>query len=250
MSGKIISVWGSPCSGKTTFSTKLASAIYEKYRKTVIVLYCDMDTPVLPVVFPNFKSEYLASVGTALSKIEILQDDVIQSLVTIKGKQNYGFLGFRDGENKYTFPRFIDSKVEDLLDTLCGICDYLIVDCISNLEGNILSSISINRADYIFRLASPDLKSVSWQLSQLPIYSDKKYRLDEHIQGINIPCTDVFVPLEEMKSHMKELSFIVPYSSAVKSQMQEGRLYLKSIDRNFEICMNRIAERIVVYGTE
>ncbi len=250
MTGNIIAVWGSPNSGKTTFSTKLASTIYEKYKKTVIVLYTDMDTPVLPVMFPNFKSEHLASVGTALSKPEILQDDVIQSLVTIKGKQNYGFLGFRDGENKYTFPRFSEGKVEDLLDTLAGISDYVIVDCASNLEINTMSAVAVNRAEYIFRLASPDLKAVSWHLSQLPIYTDKRYRLNEHIQGINIPSTDVFMPLEEMKSHMRDLTFIVPYSHAIKEQMQEGRLYLKSTDRNFEVCMNRIAERIVVYGTE
>lgn len=74
MMGNVLSVWGSPGSGKTTFATKLATAIYEKYQKTVIVLYCDIETPVLPVVFPNFKREYLASVGVALSKAELLQN--------------------------------------------------------------------------------------------------------------------------------------------------------------------------------
>lgn len=167
MMGNVLSVWGSPGSGKTTFATKLATAIYEKFQKTVIVLYCDIETPVLPVVFPNFKRGYLASVGVALSKAELLQNDVIQCLVTIKGKPNFGFLGFRDGENKNTFPRFTRNKVEDLIDTLRGISDYIIVDCTSNLENNILAATALELADMTFRLTAPELKSISWNLSQM-----------------------------------------------------------------------------------
>ena len=217
MEGNIIAVWGSPNSGKTTFATKLASSIYEKYNKTVIVLYSDFETPVLPVIFPNFKSEYLASVGTALSKAEMLQNDILQCLVTVKGKQNYGFLGFRERENKYTFPRFIRNKVEDLLDTLRGISDYIIVDCTSNLENNIISDVTLEKADHTFRLVSPDLKSISWYLSQMPVYDDKKYHCRDHIQGINIPNADIYIPIEETKAHMKDVAFLIPYSNSVKN---------------------------------
>ena len=34
---KIIAVWGSPHSGKTTFATKLATAIYDNYQATALV---------------------------------------------------------------------------------------------------------------------------------------------------------------------------------------------------------------------
>ena len=59
---KTIAVWGSPNSGKTTFATKLARAIYDEYQSTVIVVYADMETPTLPVIFPNYKKEDLYSV--------------------------------------------------------------------------------------------------------------------------------------------------------------------------------------------
>lgn len=247
MIGKILAVWGSPGSGKTTFATKLASAIYERHKKTVIVLYCDFETPVLPVVFPNFKREYLASVGMALSKAEMLQNDVIQCLVTIKGKPNFGFLGFRDGENKNTFPRFTRNKVEDLLDTLRGISDYVIVDCTSNLENNILAATALELADMTFRLTSPELKSISWNLSQMPLYTDKKFHCQDHVQGINVPNADVLYPIEETKAHMKDVAFLIPYSAVVKTQVQEGRMYFRSGDRGYDICMNQIAERVVRY---
>lgn len=37
--GKIIAVWGSPASGKSTFAVKLATAIYDNFESTVIVLF-------------------------------------------------------------------------------------------------------------------------------------------------------------------------------------------------------------------
>ena len=97
--GKIIAVWGSPNSGKTTFATTLATAIYDTFNSTVIVLYTDLNAPVLPVIFPNEKSEDLGSVGIPLSKTEIETETVIQNLVTVKARQNFGFIGYRTGEN-------------------------------------------------------------------------------------------------------------------------------------------------------
>lgn len=63
MEGKIIAVWGSPHSGKTTFATKLATAIYSSFESTVITLYTDLQTPMIPVLFPFDKPEDLGSVG-------------------------------------------------------------------------------------------------------------------------------------------------------------------------------------------
>ena len=63
--GKLIAVWGSPDSGKTTFSVKLAEALYNRSRgkSAVIVVFTDIVTPTIPVIFPNFRSEDVFSVG-------------------------------------------------------------------------------------------------------------------------------------------------------------------------------------------
>ena len=104
---KVIAIWGAPNSGKTTFATKLARSIYDEYQATVIVVYADNETPTLPIIFPNYKKEDLCSVGVALSKTDIDRHEVVKQMVTIKDKQNFAFLGFTDGENKYTYPTFI-----------------------------------------------------------------------------------------------------------------------------------------------
>ena len=41
---RIIAVWGSPDSGKTTFAVKLASSIYSRYMLPVIVEWLDLQS--------------------------------------------------------------------------------------------------------------------------------------------------------------------------------------------------------------
>ena len=196
MEGKIIAVWGSPHSGKTTFATKLATAIYSSFESTVITLYTDLQTPMIPVLFPFDKPEDLGSIGYPLSRTEVEQSDIINNLVTVKEMQNFGFLGYRTGENRYTYPKFGKAKAEDLLNALCKLADYLIVDCTSDLEGNILAQTAIEKADQIIRLSSPNLCSISFFLSQLSVYTDSRFRLEDHIQGLNTPDADVYMPIE------------------------------------------------------
>lgn len=248
MEGKIIAVWGSPHSGKTTFATKLATAIYSSFESTVITLYTDLQTPMIPVLFPFDKPEDLGSVGYPLSRTEVEQSDIINNLVTVKEMQNFGFLGYRTGENRYTYPKFGKAKAEDLLNALCNLADYVIVDCTSDLEGNILAQTAIEKADQIIRLSSPDLCSISFFLSQLSVYTDSRFRLEDHIQGLNTPDADVYMPIEEAKTQLGEISFTLPFSSAVKEQFQQGKLHVKTTDKRFEARMQEIAGKVVAYG--
>ena len=246
----LIAVWGSPNSGKTTFATKLALSIYDNYQATVAVLYPDLETPVLPVLFPNEKTEDLGSIGVPLSKTEIDTDDIVKSAVTLKKRGNVVFLGYRMGDNRFTYPRYGRAKAEDFIEKLCTLADVVIVDCPSNLEGSVLASAGMEMANQIIRLASPDLKSISFYLSQLPAYADEKYRLAEHILGLNTPNADVFMPVEEAKAHLKDVRFTVPYSEAMKIQMQTGRLVEPTTDKVFERRMKEIAKEVVYYGED
>lgn len=241
---KLIAVWGSPDSGKTTFATKVAQTIYERYQATVIVLYADNDTPVLPVIFPNHKKEDMFSVGAVLAKTEIIQEDVIKHLVTIKQKQNFGFLGFTDGENKHTYPTFDETKVRSLFAVLATLADFVIVDCTSNLK-NPISKVAIKEADEVIRLATPDLKSVSFYSSQLPLYADPIYKLDQHIQGINVPDADLYMPIDEAKSRLHDPRFVISYSRIVKEQMLDGKLMEPVSDKKFNDRIRAIVDKII-----
>ena len=241
---KVIAVWGAPNSGKTTFATKLARAIYDTYQATVIVVYTDNETPTLPVIFPNYKKEDICSVGMALAQTDIDRHDVVKQMVTIKDKQNLCFLGFTDGENKYTYPAFDATKVRSLYSVLSSLADYVIIDCTSSLK-NPLSKVAVREADEVIRLSAPTLKSVSYLASQLPLYADPMFRLEQHIEGINVTDEDLYMPIEEAKSHLHDVRFTIPYSRAVKQQMLDGNLYDVVMDKKFNNKLKAIVEKIV-----
>lgn len=241
---KVIAIWGAPNSGKTTFATKLARSIYDEYQATVIVVYTDNETPTLPIIFPNYKKEDLCSVGVALAKTDIDRYEVVKQMVTVKDKQNFCFLGFTDGENRYTYPAFDTSKARSLYSILTSLADYVIVDCTASLK-NPMAKVAVQDADTVIRLSAPNLKSASYLASQLPLYADPAYRLDEQIEGLCVTDADLYMPIEEAKAQLHDVRFTIPYSRAVKQQMLDGNLYEVVGDKNFLGKFKAIVEKIV-----
>ncbi len=159
-------------------------------------------------------------------------------------KQNFGFLGFTDGENRYTYPSFDLGKVRSLYAVLQTLADFVVVDCTSNLK-NPLSRVAVMEAETVIRLATPDLKSMSYLSSQLQLYAEPCFRLGEQIQGLNVPDADLYMPIDEAKTHLPDVRFTVPYSRLVKQQMLDGKLYEKVNDKKFNEKFKAIVEKIV-----
>jgi len=241
---KLIAVWGSLNSGKTSFATKLAQCIYEKYSASVLMLSTDYETPTLPVLFPNTKADELFSIGVPLSKTDIVGQEVVKSIVTVKCKMNLGFLGYKDSENKFTYPSYDDKKAKALLTVLKGLVDFVIVDCTSSLS-NILSETAVEQADTVIRLATPDLKSISYFSSQLPLYADPKYKMEQHIVVLNTTEKEVFMPVEEAKTHFKNISFTLPYCRTLREQIIDGDLLKAITDKRYIGTLKMIAEKVV-----
>ena len=169
--GKMIVVWGTPNCGKTTLALKLAQTIYalNKGKKSVIAIFTDPVTPTLPVLFPNYSDGELFSLGTVLSKAEITPGDVFSNMVGIKGKLNFGVLGYRIRENKYSFPEYGEKKAGEFYDVIRDLADYIVVDCSSDLKTSIISDAALKCANRMIYLFSPDIKCLSFTLSQMPI---------------------------------------------------------------------------------
>ena len=231
----------SPRSGKTTFSVKLANAIYDRYKTNVIVLFTDISTPTIPVLLPSAKRDMLFSVGKVLSKTDITVDETVKHLILIKKKTNFGVLGYLGSENKYTYPRYDEKKARDLIGAMKTLSNFVIIDCMSDLDESVLSETATAEADEVIRLASPDLSCLSWYLSQLPLVTDYK----RHIQGICVPDMDVFVPVSDVRSHLGEVSFTLPFSFEVKQQLYEGKLFETVSDKKFNAVIGAIADKVV-----
>jgi MinD-like ATPase involved in chromosome partitioning or flagellar assembly len=240
---KIIAVWGCPDSGKTAFSVKLTKAIYSEQGKKVICVLADAATPTLPVLFPDKKPDELRSIGAVLSGTEITREAVLKNLVTVKGAKGVGFMGYTDGENRWSYPEFSKEKAGDLYDALSALADFVIVDCGNKLTG-LLAFSAISRAEAIFKLCKPDLKAISFFASQAPLYADVKYRMDEHTAVLNVKEQPLYMPVEEAAQHFKCDKLIIPYAPEVKQQSIDGQVFDSVKNKAFDKAMKKILDKV------
>ena len=241
---KLISIWGSPNSGKTTLSVKLAEYLYRIYKASVIVVFADYNVPSLPVVFAGDKNFDIQSVGNALSKTEITENEVVKNINTIKGKVNLGFVGYKQGENKYTYPEYSVQKATAFLSVLKNLVDIVIVDCTSGLE-EALSSSAIKMADTIFRIGLADLKSISFFSSVLPLYSDPSYKLSEHITVLNQTESEPIKEIIKAESFYGKVKFKLPFSKEVKQQGIDGLMLGKARRKDYANVLKALAEQVI-----
>ena len=244
---KMIAVWGAPNCGKTTFSVKLAETIYRSSggKSAVIVVFADSLTPTLPVVFPNHRSEDVFSVGAILSKPDFFADDVVSNIVMLKNKMNLGFLGYKEGENIHSYPTYTEAKANYFYDTLLGITDYIIVDCMSDPNGNHLTRVALDRADSTVRLSAPDLKCISYQMSQQMIFAAAGLIKAGDLLVMNIPREELNMAAQDAKHHLGRIAATLPFSPALAEQYMEGNMVLPLKDKRYTQALKEIAERLV-----
>jgi len=244
--GKTIAVWGTPCSGKTVLSLKLAQTIYEtnKGKSSVIVVFTDAVTPTLPVVFPNYDDNELFSLGTVLSKPDITSDVIFANMVGIKGRMNFGVLGYRIGENKFSFPEYNSGKANEFFGVLCGLADYTIVDCSSYLKTSVISDVALKNADGMIYLFSPDIKCLSFTLSQMPIIKSAGYISGGMIKVMNVAAGEMAMPTAAIRTYIGETEYTLPFSGEIARQYVEGTLSDFPKDKKYTRVLSSIYEKL------
>ena len=244
---KMIAVTGAPGSGKTTFSVKLAETLYSRSRgkSSVIVVFTDNVTPTIPVVFPNHKSEEIFSIGAVLSKPDFFADDIASNIVMTKGKMNLGFLGYKEGENIHSYPTYTKAKAKYFYEILSGITDYVIVDCMSLPDANHLTSVALEQSDRIIRLSTPELKCISFQISQHKLFATMGYIRSREMIVMNIPRQELTLAAQDAKSHLGKVTYSLPYSALLMEQYMEGNMALTLKDKRYTQIISEIAEGLV-----
>mgnify|MGYP001635423639 FL=1 len=240
--GKIIALWGCPGSGTSTTCVKLARAIYDRYAAKVLCVFGDAVTPYLPILFPLSREGELHSLGGLLADAEITPDSLLRYVVTANTARDMGFLGYRDGENRYTYAAYTAEKAADMLEIAATLADFVLVDVGWNLTEP-LAQAALSKAAVIFQIASPGLLSLGFFASQLPLYEDPAFRLTEHKRVLNV-CRPSCLPIEETKRVLGGVELVLPYSPQVERQSLEGRL-LFTIGGGYGRAMRRLVETVV-----
>lgn len=217
---KLIAVCGSPHSGKTTAALKLAQEIYHAKKTSVMFVSPDMSVPCMAYLFPNGKDSDLYSLGVVLDKTDIFREDVLKQSVFVKTMQNFGLLGFKLGENRYSYPRPTEDKVTRLFSVLRDSVEYVICDCTCDTD-DLISSIAKRDCDVAVQMYSPDMKCISYYAScvnQFLLIEDKKLKV------LNVMDKDIYVPIYETETHFHGMDFKLPYERELKQQMITGTI--------------------------
>lgn len=241
----VLAVWGSPSSGKTLVSAKLANYLTGKGYDVALIL-CDTDAPPLHLLVPINKIENERSLGSILAAVKINQNLILQNSITIKKNSHISVIGMLKGENKFSYPRYTQVQASELIEQLTEIVDFVIVDCSSHLSDDILSTVALIESDCVLRLINCDLKSVSYLSSQLPLLADSKFKADKQLKVAN----DV-KPIhssENIEQVIGGVMFTIPHCDLVEKQYLIGELLLdtplKKETKEFRQAIEDIAEEV------
>ena len=178
------------------------------------------------------------------SRIYYAKVRFLRILYTRQGQSNLGFSAISMAKTDFSYPIFDGQKVEDFLSVLKEISDIVIVDCVSNIQNTFTVS-AFKCADTILRIANPDLKSISFFASQLPLMNDPIYQRDKQIVCLNTTDNTVIEPVNEAIAHFKEVSYTLPFCAEIKKQYMTGTLTEKVSDKKFHAVLGKLAQEVV-----
>ena len=217
--GGVLAVWGSPSSGKTTVSVKLADYLARK-KKNVLLIFADMTTPPLPCICAAGDLEGEKSLGSILAATHVTENLIKKNCMFYRKNDYLSMVGMLKGENVFTYPPYDQTQAAELIEQAREVVPFVIIDCGSTIASDVLSAVALMEADTVLRLINCDLKSISYLSSQLPLLRDNKWDADKQLKVASN------VKQQEASSHMEQVlgsvSFQIPHSREVETQYLEG----------------------------
>ena len=244
---QLLAVWGSSNSGKTVTAIKLAKALSNR-KKNVMLILCEDICPVLPTVYKS-KDTVEVSLGEVLSAPNITQEVILRNCLTLEKNPYLSVLGYKAGENPFSYAEYNKERAIDLLVLLRHIVDYVVIDCSSILTENIISTAALEVADKVLRLGSCDLKSISYFTSILPLISDSKFDAEKHFKVLS--HIRQFQNSEEYKNAFSGVSYSLPYVRALEEQSETLALFEDLTDKGataYEVVIKEIIKE--AFGDE
>ena len=205
--GKVITVWGSPGSGKSMFCCILAKALTRDKRKAIII-NADMNVPMLPVWLPEQIIQTNTSIGQVLSSVEIDTSLVASHVTVLKNYPFIGMMGYAAGESMT----------------------------------NVFTPAAIEAGDVVIRILTPDLKGINYLKAHQPLLVDERFRFSEHMTfaGLARP----FHALDEMGYIIGGFDGLLPYSKEIDRCATEGGMFkaITYCNPKYTASLNKVLE--------
>ena len=210
---KIIAFYGSPGSGKTSIALKTAMETYIQTKDEIIAfLSPDMTVPSVALLFPNYAPDEVVSLSEIFDNTAITNESLLKNGVTVKNMKDFFALGFKAGENRYSFPTPTPEKINSLFSALSDVAGYIFVDC-TNDEGDEISKKALAIADAVVRIITPDLKGNLTSTNGGTVNRYAYTNASSYTVLLNIILT------EQSRLHFVRLALTVPATSIYTALM-------------------------------
>lgn len=217
---KIIAVMGSPGSGKTTASIKLALELAAK-KKNVILVFCDPFTPVIPFVVPC--PEEQVSIGTLLTTPSLTQKMILDSCIPIKESGYISLLGYRFGDSLMAYPQITRERTVDFLVCLRYLADFIILDCSTVFEADVLSMIAMELSDQTIKIGTSNLRGISYFEARSILLSDQRFQPEK--QKMYLGNLKAGQEWEAVSVQYGGVEGVLPHLMALEQQYDEQALF-------------------------
>lgn len=218
---KIITLWGSPASGKTVCALALAAAFAQK-KKNVIVYNGSKLVPHLKIYAPLAQLDGRQSIGGLLMSGRF-DDTVFSQKMIIHPESEYiSFIGMAPSDTYITYADFEQQHVIQVLNKMAALADYLIIDGLSNPIEDTMTLLGLELSDAVIRIITADTKGIAYLDAARSIYSDDKYKFEEQISILgNVREVS---PVSEIMSVSGRYDYVLPYSPEVENKFIAGEL--------------------------
>lgn len=218
---KMLTIMGSPGSGKTTAAVKLARTLAAR-RKNVILVLCDPFTPPIPALLPE-RAAHDISLGALLTAPGLTQESILSACVPAPCSEYISLLGYKAGESLMNYPKVTRDKALEMFVSLRYLADYVIMDCATVFEADPASFVAIEAADRVLKMGTANLKGISWHQTHLPMLADSRYRRDRHLTVIG--NLKVGQDWESVSGQYGSVDYILPYTAELEQQDNEMALF-------------------------
>lgn len=218
---RMIGIWGSFGSGKTTLSIKMAKYLSDLKFNTILV-FDDILCPTIPTIGQNLKKQEEKSLGNILIG-NIDQEIIKDNIVTLDNNKYLGLLGYKKGDNYKSYPEYISEIVEDFLLHLRHMADYVIIDCSSNIKDNIFTDTVLRHGDKVITLSTADLRGLSYFNSSLPLLIDDEYALNKHLNVVS--NIQDFQDKETINNILKGKGIYLEHTGEISDQYIDKRIF-------------------------
>lgn len=249
--GKLIAVWGSPNSGKTTLSCAIATQL-ACMKKEVAVVMCDNVTPTIPTVLPQVTNHVRApgtkikSVGKVVSAVEFSTNDIFQQFVMVPNFKHLVLIGYAYGENRDSYTAPVVYDVYDFYDKLGELVDYVIIDSMSEIAQNALTTVGLEVADSVIRTGGSTYKDLSFFASQTPLFPKGKVAYEDHV--VVFPRVKPKDVVDDIRGFYGNIDYQLPELKEITRAMECGELLLKPYPQVYRATVKKIVEGLNILG--